>query len=140
MHLQADLHDDRRLGQRKMVPSGRSAIQTREHCTPTFYDLDQLPEVNWTAVEATDFRTPRSRKENKPSFWFSSSFPWSPVERIGVFDREILNGSSTKSWRGPTTGRLSMLTPVGIIEGRTTDDPFQQAISSRRTPRLWSTR
>jgi hypothetical protein len=50
-------------------------------------DLAQLDEVDWEAVQATDWR---ACKEGKQAEWLMEhSFPWSLVERVGVFSRGV---------------------------------------------------
>lgn len=52
-----------------------------------FYaDLEQLDQVNWTAVRATDFRDARIKEGKQAEFLVYESFPWELVERIGVLD------------------------------------------------------
>jgi hypothetical protein len=49
-----------------------------------FNDLAQLDEVNWSAVEATDFREPAVKEGKQAEFLIHESFPWQLIERIGV--------------------------------------------------------
>jgi hypothetical protein len=50
-------------------------------------DLTQLNEVNWNAVQATDWR--KCKEDKQAEFLFEYSFPWHLVERIGVFSPNI---------------------------------------------------
>jgi hypothetical protein len=47
-------------------------------------DLAQLVEVDWGAVEATDFRDARVKEGKQAEFLFRRFVPWNLVERIGV--------------------------------------------------------
>ena len=55
-----------------------------------FYaDLEQLDQVNWTAVRATDFRDARIKEGKQAEFLVYDSFPWELVERIGVLNAQV---------------------------------------------------
>jgi len=63
-------------------------------------DLSQLSDINWTAVQATDFRSSDVKEGKQAEFLVHERFPWSLVERIGVRTidmqkrvREILDGA-----------------------------------------------
>ena len=89
VHLQADLHavvewagcQERRWAFSDRNAGGRLA---------NFYTgLDQLGEVNWTAVESTDFRDMAIKEGKQAEFLVHKSFPWRLVERIGVIDERV---------------------------------------------------
>ena len=68
-----------------------------------FACLDQLDEINWTAVRATDFRNAQIKDGKQAEFLMHESFPWPLVEKVGVFNaatveevREALAGASHK--------------------------------------------
>ena len=48
-------------------------------------DLSRLPEVDWNAVRATDWR--RCKDGKQAEFLLEFSFPWHLVDRIGVCSR-----------------------------------------------------
>jgi hypothetical protein len=48
-------------------------------------DLQQLEEIDWRAVHATQWQTCRERKQAE--FLVEHSFPWQLVERISVYSR-----------------------------------------------------
>lgn len=89
VHLQADLRavvDWATRQQRRWAFSDRNA--------GTFYvkffaDLAQLDQVNWTAVNATDFRASHIKDGKQAEFLVYESFPWQLVEKIGVKDAKI---------------------------------------------------
>ena len=51
--------------------------------------LDQLHEVNWQAVAATDFRSAEIKDGKQAEFLVHDWFPWELVEKIGVFNQNI---------------------------------------------------
>lgn len=50
-------------------------------------DLARLNEINWTAVQARDWRAHKEGKQAE--FLLEQRFPWHLIERIGVRDRTI---------------------------------------------------
>ena len=46
--------------------------------------LDDLDQLNWNAIAATDWRAPEIKEGKQAEFLLHGSFPWSLVSRIGV--------------------------------------------------------
>jgi hypothetical protein len=67
--------------------------------------LDDLDEINWTAVDARDFRPPDIRDGKQAEFLMQRSFPWELVERIGVSSRgvaqQVANATQKAAHRPP---------------------------------------
>ncbi|MGO9742928.1 MAG: DUF4433 domain-containing protein [Roseiarcus sp.] len=90
VHLEADL---RRVvqwaeqhGRRwTFSPSNAGAYYTQFRAR-----LDQLDEVNWDAVAATDFRPEDIMEGKQAEFLVQDSFPWRLVERIGVHNQAVV--------------------------------------------------
>lgn len=53
--------------------------------------VDQLREVNWAAVAATDFRDEQVKEGKQAEFLVHELFPWHLVRRIGVESASIQN-------------------------------------------------
>lgn len=51
-----------------------------------FSDVQHLDKVNWPAVHSTDFRDMVIKEGKQAEFLLFDAFPWSLVERIGVYD------------------------------------------------------
>lgn len=51
--------------------------------------LDQLGEVNWGGVVATDFRPADVKEAKQAEFLVEQSFPWHLVERVGICSQVI---------------------------------------------------
>ena len=86
VHLKADLHAVVDWATRR---GRRWAFSDRNAGTyyANFYaDLAQLDQLNWAAVNATDFRDPTIKDGKKAEFLLHESFPWELVEEIGVCD------------------------------------------------------
>ena len=84
IHLQADLNAVANWadqnGRRWAFTNGNAGALYVEF----FNNLEQLAEVNWTAVESMDFRNTAIKEGKQAEFLVHGSFPWKLVERIGV--------------------------------------------------------
>lgn len=54
-------------------------------------NLQNLYELDWNAIAATDFRDPDIKERKQAEFLVYDFFPFELVERIGVFNRAIWN-------------------------------------------------
>jgi hypothetical protein len=52
--------------------------------------LENLGEINWDAVAASDFRPADIKEGKQAEFLMQQSFPWHLVERIGVHSQPIV--------------------------------------------------
>jgi ssDNA thymidine ADP-ribosyltransferase, DarT len=89
VHLEADLHEviawANANGRRWAVAlSNAGAAYTQFRSS-----VDQLHEVNWPAVAATDFRTSEIKEGKQAEFLVHESFPWELVRRIGVLSPRV---------------------------------------------------
>ena len=66
--------------------AGSSYFKAADRC-----DLAKLDEIDWAAVQATDWRTCKEGKQAE--FLVERSFPWTLVQRIGVCTVEAYNGA-----------------------------------------------
>jgi len=87
IHLEADLHETvawaNQWGLRwAFTLSNAGARYFEDRC-----NLDQLDEINWNAVQATDWRQDKDGKQAE--FLIEQQFPWHLVERIGVRTQEV---------------------------------------------------
>lgn len=51
--------------------------------------LDQLNEINWPAVAATQWSNPDVREGKQAEFLLHGFFPWELVERIGAYSQQV---------------------------------------------------
>lgn len=56
--------------------------------------LEELGEINWSAVAATDFRPADIKEAKQAEFLIEQAFPWRLVERIGVHSQEAVARAS----------------------------------------------
>jgi hypothetical protein len=89
IHLEADLHDtvvwadgEGRRWAFSLSNAGAVYTEFRKH-------RDQLSEVDWDAVAATDFREQVVKEGKQAEFLVREFFPWNLVRRIGVQSESI---------------------------------------------------
>ncbi|MGD0765801.1 MAG: DUF4433 domain-containing protein [Dehalococcoidia bacterium] len=84
VHLEADLGDVvawASLNKRRWAFSLSNAGAYYAQFRASLADLDQ---VNWVAVQATDFGSAEVKEGKQAEFLIHGSFPWSLVSRVGV--------------------------------------------------------
>jgi hypothetical protein len=84
VHLVADLHDvvrwaDEQGGRWCFSLSNAGAVYTEFR-----HRLEDLRELDWSAIAETDFPAPKVRKGKQAEFLLHGGFPLALVERIGV--------------------------------------------------------
>ena len=87
IHLEADLHRviawaDANQRRWAFALSNAGATYTQFRCS-----ADQLDQVAWPAVAATDFRSAEVKEGKQAEFLVHQSFPWELVDRIGVMSQ-----------------------------------------------------
>jgi len=84
VHLQADLYDSVAWANSN---SRRWAFTLSNASSGYFEDrsnLDRLHEINWAAVEETQWSDPKTKEGKQAEFLVERCFPWCLVERIGL--------------------------------------------------------
>lgn len=89
LHLQADLRRSVDWAEAEGRRWAFSDCNAGAGYADFFDSLDDLDEVNWGAVAATDWRDPRIKEGKQAEFLVYESFPWGLVEHIGVKDISI---------------------------------------------------
>ncbi|OFW09804.1 MAG: hypothetical protein A3G20_03960 [Acidobacteria bacterium RIFCSPLOWO2_12_FULL_59_11] len=89
VHLEADLHQviawaDANGRRWAFSLSNAGAVYTQFRSR-----VDQLDEVDWPAVAATDFRSSEIKEGKQAEFLLHQSFPWHLFQRIGVISRQV---------------------------------------------------
>jgi hypothetical protein len=89
VHLEADLRAvvswataQHRRWAFSLSNAGAHYTQFRSH-------LDDLGQIDWHAVTATDFRTADVKEGKQAEFLVHQSLPWELVERVGVLSPEV---------------------------------------------------
>jgi hypothetical protein len=90
VHLQADLRRVVDAADKNGVRWAFSNTNAGTRYASFYNSLDNLCEVNWGAVKATDFRAADVKEGKQAEFLVHTSFPWSFVEKIGVVNQSVL--------------------------------------------------
>ena len=89
-------------GRKRTVGDGLLRLPTRVLVSLTIIsDLEKLNEIDWDAVDATDWQN--CKDEKQAEFLLEHSFPWELVVRIGVFSQ--LTGQQASRALGSATHR-----------------------------------
>jgi ssDNA thymidine ADP-ribosyltransferase, DarT len=89
IHLEADLHRVVRWANDELRRWAFSKGNAGAQYTEFFKNLAQLDELQWEAINATNWRDPLVKEGKQAEFLLEYSFPWELVDRIGVFDQEM---------------------------------------------------
>jgi ssDNA thymidine ADP-ribosyltransferase, DarT len=94
VHLEADLHQvvawaaaNNRRWAFSLSNAGAVYAQYRAQ-------LDQMGELNWNAIAASDFRPADIKEAKQAEFLIEQTFPWHLVERIGVISQDVAQRTS----------------------------------------------
>jgi len=90
IHLQADLKASVKWATNNNILWAFSDINAGTYAAQFYDDLSQLNDIiNWSAIEATDWRDAAIKEYKQAEFLIYESFPWELVEKIGVCNRRI---------------------------------------------------
>lgn len=90
VHLQADVAAVVEWAEANAIRWAFSDRNAGGYLASFFDSVDDLDEVDWAAVEATDFREAAVKDGKQAEFLVYEWFPWTLVERIGVRSSAIL--------------------------------------------------
>jgi hypothetical protein len=90
IHLQADLHEVVMNANRHGLRWAFSNSNAGARYTNFFASLEQLEQVDWAAVRASDFRDSRIKDGKQAEFLVFDYFPWTWVEKVGVTNQTVL--------------------------------------------------
>lgn len=85
LHLEIDLYDAIKWADDNGVAWAFSLSNASAGYAEFRNSVEQLSEVNWESVQATDFRDPEVKDGKQAEFLIVDSCPWELVERVGVF-------------------------------------------------------
>lgn len=91
IHLQADLRATVQWAETNAVRWAFSTSNAGAYYTSFYDSLDRLGEVNWTAIEATDWRNPLIKDGKQAEFLVCDWFPWQLIEKVGVINQDVGN-------------------------------------------------
>ncbi len=89
IHLEADLRAVVAWAESEGAPWAFSDRNAGATYAEFFRDLDDLDQVNWGAVAATDWHEAQTKDGKQAEFLVHGFFPWTLVEKIGVVNRRM---------------------------------------------------
>jgi hypothetical protein len=89
IHLEADLHRVVQWAEANRRRWAFSLSNAGAVYTKFRSGLDELDEINWAAIAATDFRPADVKEGKQAEFLVERSLPWNLVERIGVHSQGL---------------------------------------------------
>jgi len=84
LHLELDLHEVIAWAGRKPCRWAFSLSNAGARYTEFRKRVEELGEIDWAAVAATDFRDPAVKEGKQAEFLLHGFAPWSLVQRVGV--------------------------------------------------------
>lgn len=84
VHLEADLHEVVEWADACSRRWAFSLANAGAHYTQFRASVAQLDELDWSAIENTDFRSSEVKEGKQAEFLVRDSFPWELIRRIGV--------------------------------------------------------
>jgi hypothetical protein len=84
VHLEADLHAVVRWAESKGVRWAFSLANAGARYAEFRSRLDELDQLDWVAIRATDFRATSVKERKQAEFLVHGRFPFDLVERIGA--------------------------------------------------------
>ena len=89
VHLEADLEATLRWASQHQVRWALSPTCAGAFYTNFFNRAEDFQLIDWQAVSNRDFRDPAVKEAKQAEFLMFDWFPWTLVERIGVFDQNV---------------------------------------------------
>ena len=87
IHLEADLRETVAWAESQDLHWAFTLSNAGAYYCEHRFDLVQLKEINWDAVEARDWQ--KCQEDKQAEFLIEKMFPWDLVRRIGVSSRRI---------------------------------------------------
>lgn len=87
IHLEADLYETVDWADENDVRWAFTSSNAGSRYAEFFCDVEELDEINWEAVQATQWRSHKDGKQAE--FLMENSFPWELIERIGIISRNV---------------------------------------------------
>jgi hypothetical protein len=91
LHLEADFYEVVRWAEAQGVRWAFSLSNAGAFYAEFRRRLDDLDDLNWQAIAATDFRPSEVKEAKQAEFLVHEWFPFTLVERIGVHSTGVMN-------------------------------------------------
>jgi hypothetical protein len=89
IHLQADFNTVVSWANINKVRWAFTDRNAGAYLTTFYSNPKDLGQVNWSAVQATDFRDSKIKEGKQAEFLMFDVFPWTLIEKIGTIDNTI---------------------------------------------------
>lgn len=89
VHLQADFYEVVERANAKPHPWAISNGNAGAYITRFFNRREDLDQINWAAVNATDFRDPQIKEKKQAEFLTFNAFPWDLIRKVGTMDNTV---------------------------------------------------
>lgn len=89
LHLELDMHEVISLADAQPKRRAFSLSNAGAYYSEFRSRIEDLGEVNWPAVAATDFRDPAVKEGKQAEFLVQTFVPWSLVRRVGVLTTTV---------------------------------------------------
>jgi hypothetical protein len=87
--LQADLRAVVQWAQEQQINWAFSTSNAGARYASFYASLDNLHEVNWAAIAATDSRSTVVQDGKQAEFLVYNRFPWKLIEKVGVHNQTV---------------------------------------------------
>ena len=87
LHLQSDLNTVLAYAAQHQIKWAFSPTNAGAYYTRFFNSTNDLSEINWQAVQSSDFSNSSVKDKKQAEFLLYEAFPFSLVEKIGVYDQ-----------------------------------------------------
>ncbi len=91
VHLQADLHETVAWAEEARVPWAYSLSNAAAAYAQFRNRLQSLGDIDWNAIDSTDFADPDIKEGKQAEFLVDRFFPWDLVEFVGVLSAALVN-------------------------------------------------
>ena len=95
VHLEADLHAVVQWAEESGARWAFSLSKAGAYYTEFRSRLDELDQLDWQAIAATDFRPTEVKERKQAEFLLHGRFPFELIERIGVRSADIQERAAT---------------------------------------------
>ena len=85
IHLEADLYASIDWAKQNNLRWAFTTSNAGAYTFEDYNDLQELPLINWKAVQATDWRQEEIKRQKQAEFLVENRFSWHLIDRIGVY-------------------------------------------------------
>lgn len=90
IHLQADLYSVIQWANTQNINWAFSDRNAGAYLATFYNNISYLSKLNWSAIEATDFRDAQIKEGKQAEFLMLDFFPWQLIEKIGTLNNTIV--------------------------------------------------